>query len=826
MTRRVFLLLVCACTDKVETQIGKSGDAEACNQVSDCKAGFDCVGEEGQPKTCKTLATGLPKRGTPCTSTADCKKDETDLVCGTQQVCTQSEPKQVGDECAMSFECASGICSGKDRKCKAESDYDASCRDVDKTGDPTCAGTLSLKRDATGELLLDDRGNVQGDKCSLPTDCRLPLVCSVFDISNPTCARLPFFAGPDCSASNAEVGAFRVYHEHPDGKGEFYRSPHPTDARADAAGHTTPGALFNIDVAGSIVAGQGSYSASPVVFFRTTDPLLGDTVIWDEGGASRQYAYIDGDPTVEELCKEDDHTDDSVYLVARDDTNQKHIPIAVQVKRETGQYICQNSLSLRPLEPLTPGTTYVAVISAKIRGVGCRKSVHDTDFAADVDDPESAVGTWLTARGIDKSTLAGATVFTVTAPTDLPKRVGDAAAAAAFTFTQDNSVLCPPETVTAVGETLDALKACHNPRVAGAYIPDDRSCPATTAGRNFHEMHARVTAPFFQKLGDPVDNDVASRFLTDHGAMEFVSGVPTKTGDEQLCVSIAVPTVGNAPWPVVVFAHGTDLDEATGDAQNSVLPNPEGHYRTAITSGLAARLAAKGFAVVSYDAVGHGARMSPALGPSPEKTAILEAIYSGKDIFQSGFNPTAMRDNVLQGVADLAHLVAVLKASTANVHGVDLSFADDKIFFLGHAQGAQIGAVFLAGDTTVKAAVLASVGGSIPELLLGSDVLNTMGPMLLDIAIDRAHPMMGLLSHMLSTVDPLTYAGLLATGREVLIVNAAEDDGHVGASAQEFFEDAADGAQVVTKDPGSESGQHILFGAAADDVDNFFAGEL
>lgn len=707
-----------ACTGNNDVAgFGTAKEGEACDQVSDCVAGLDCVDDLCTPINASdgTLA------GSECSSDGDCGAE---LVCGRQApdgslrqpgetgVCTTGPLLGDGESCGLTVECAFGlVCSGKGA-CVAEGS----------------AGTLD-----------------QGAECSAFDDCRRPLVCG----PDKTCVQLPAFLGLDCTRSDEEAGAYRVHFEVPEANTveplEFYRLPYPTDIRnpgtgLDLGGHPSPGTVLGIDVNAlyfdSLEADSDGFAVNQPVFFRLSDKVDNSTLCLDPGGA---YPEIGDGETA--YCA--DNGAATVYLVNITPGSPEYntrVPIEVQSSAEAGAFICQNSIGIHPLEgrPLRNGETYAAVVSSALLDVRGDAPLQDLDFQAmlgtqppaDASRPElsdayvamTPLRDWIGAESVDASTIAGAAVFTVEAGTEVGAEIREAVRGVTPAFA-NNAVNC----------NLGATSPC--PGASG----DDRGCP-TVPSTSFVEVQGTYEGPVIQAGTRPYKR------VGDGGAMEFdgQGNVVLQSPSETMCYSLAIdgptlPGAGNRTVPVVIYGHGT-----------------EGNHRSAMDDGTAELLTGLGFAVIGFDNVMHGPRQGsddPSVWEDPGQ------------LFFNPLNPRASRDNILQGSADLFHLVHMLESASVTVGGHTINFDTEHIYYYGHSQGTVISPAFLAHETGL-AAVFQSGAGA--ELALS--ILNKSEPQAIDQAVgasfgernlSRIHPMMGLLAQLFGPADAIGYAPMI-----------------------------------------------------------------
>lgn len=693
-----------ACTTEPEFILGAAGEGDACKQISDCEAGLEC-----KNKLCVKIPVPAdgPRAGDACTGATDCGPD---LFCGRQNVCTATAPLAAGSPCGISEQCAAPLVCGGDGTCRA---------------DDGSAGTAAF-----------------GEDCSEFTDCQRPYICGL----TGTCVKLPSVTGADCSANDRESGAFRAYYEvprgEPTGNTDFYRLPFPNDIRVRAdkpylAGHPSPGDVLGVDVTKlyltAVEQDTDGFATNQPIFFRFTDQLDHSTVCLASGGIYPVPAEGDAPfcPTPAAASAE------SIYLVNIDTDspayNQRQ-PVELGYGKEHGQFICGNWWAIAPRagEPLRQGTTYAAVVTTAVKSKRGDVPIQDQDFAAllattaPTEPPElvAAYGklaplrAWLTARSIDPATIAAAAVFTTGTPTATGAKLRTVVRARTGLAFNNDAVLCNTGVVSPCEDGLTGV------------LTHQRGCfPAQAA---FHEVQGTYNGPVFQAGTRPY------KTAADGGAIAFdASGNPVVQGTESMCYSLALPktTMPAGGWPVVVYGHGTG-----------------GGFRSHAYDGTAALLTGLGFAVLGFDNVMHGKRQGkpPAQWEDPGQ------------LFFNAQNPRASRDNILQGAADLYHLVALLETATVTSSLGTADFDATKIFYYGHSQGTVISPAFIANEKNVRATFQSGAGAELAlSILFKSEpaaVSEGVGALFGDRSIARMHPMMGIFAMLFGGADSVNYA--------------------------------------------------------------------
>ncbi len=249
-------------------------------------------------------------------------------------------------------------------------------------------------------------------------------------------------------------------------------------------------------------------------------------------------------------------------------------------------------------------------------------------------------------------------------------------------------------------------------------------------------FEARYTAPNFQQGAKPYD--------TEGGNIAFdASGTPLVAEDEPMRLALAVPPGPPPPggWPVVLYAHGTGGDYLSFTWNKNMSP--------------AAQLTGQKLAVLSTDEPLHGIRYD---GPGDLELLSFNAA-----------NPDAFRSNFRQAAIDfitLTHMVlaGVEVPATVTPNGQPIGLATEPICFMGHSHGALSGAMLVAVEPHLRAAVLSASGGGISEtLMLRKDPLDirafiaqlTGEPI---EQLDARHPVVTLVQTLVDITDPINYA--------------------------------------------------------------------
>lgn len=419
-------------------------------------------------------------------------------------------------------------------------------------------------------------------------------------------------------------------------------------------------------------------------------------------------------------------------------------------------YICRNWLAVETIDgyPLEPNTTYGVLLSDAMKPVGGGDFTADVDFTLMLRDtppadpvrlsawttfaplraflksPENSAGPALTA-----SRLIGGAVFTTAPNRDVLAGAREAARDAPL-YVSDLH-LC---TAAGDGPCSTAPGLTDEERA-------DRRCGPPSP--QYREVQGRIRLPIFQEGVAP--------YASIGGRIDLADGKPVQRSSVDACFSLTLPTTPtpDAGWPALIFAHGTG-----------------GSFRSAIAQGVAPRLAAAGVATIAVEGVHHGERRG-----DTDSDGEVEGLDVDQLVFNV-LNPESARDTMVQGAIDQFSAVRLAEQwSDATVlAGEPIRFDPTALFYMGHSQGANAGALFLPYEPLVRAVVLSGGGSNLLRALLGKenpkvDVGGTLlAPReLLQLAFqerpDRPlttmHPMLVLLNTFVNRSDADNTASLL-----------------------------------------------------------------
>ncbi len=390
--------------------------------------------------------------------------------------------------------------------------------------------------------------------------------------------------------------------------------------------------------------------------------------------------------------------------------------------------------------------------------------------------------------GFAMKDVGAATVFTVGHPT----RVLDAMRA------QLDTTPAPVASVTTVltGAALDALVGVPTGARSGIGYPDGI-------------VHDAIGAVVLGSFEAPWYLGASTAHL---GRVELdAAGAPIAKGATTVPFLLTVPRdsgKGLAKTPVLIFQHGLNASRA------QVLAVANDYARA-------------GYATIGIDALWHGERRpgardeKHAFGTTPGPDGLADDTEYGASMVFFDFNgddavsirpldARAVRDNFRQAVLEIGQLVRLVKrgdvsalvASDASL--ATLSFDGDSLVYTGESFGSVLGAIVIAVDTDLRAAVLAVPGASIfLSMFASSPVFSGIAAILLRRPFDAS----------LDVTDPVTLP--FAAQRSLSLMQAAIEPGDPIAFAEH-----------VARTPRGAARSVMLLQAFSDEVIPNQAGEL
>jgi predicted esterase len=634
----------------------------------------------------------------------------------------------IADECQDGLQCVSGACTQSNGGAQGDG-----CR-----GDIDCGSGLRCTLVGFSAQCQPQGTNGVGKSCQTSSDCFAGLACEASVCATPP-PGAPSFGAPGWTGVSCEApstGAVRAYFEVPGAQqpaaeeGDFFRLPFPNDIRLqegklDLSGFPTPGSdLLGFDpvqryIDALVGENPTGWSTDPTVIFRFSGAI--DFNTFKSKNGTNPVSWVD----------------------ITDPTKPASAGLSWYASSGRTNYVCDNWFGIRRPQghPMTPGHVYAVWLTTACLDANDQPIQRSPDLTALLGataPADSALAAaypafapfraYLTAQGIDPSTVLDATVVTAQQAPDTMAALAQAVQAAPVPVAKD-WVKCGG----------GAVSPC--PQATG-----DRACgPQDSA---YDEYDALVSLPIFQQGTAPYFDPA------DGGGI--VTSAPVRT--EDVCMALTVPKGASMPangWPLVVYAHGTG-----------------GSYRDHVTSTVAGTLSnvalpdgsSVHFAVLGIDQVEHG----PRRGNGPDSS------QSPDTLFFNFANPAAARGNPLQGAADqlsLARFASTLDASAADTGGAELKVDPNAIVFLGHSQGATEGSLALPYSSTYKAAVLSGNGASLTEALLSKQnpvniaaaVPFVLGDFNSSGGLNGGdmHPVLTLLQQWIDPADPLNFARLV-----------------------------------------------------------------
>src|SRR6185503_8663630 len=417
------------------------------------------------------------------------------------------------------------------------------------------------------------------------------------------------------------------------------------------------------------------------------------------------------------------------------------VPIALKPNADTR---IPNTLSVLPLpgRPLAAGTRYACVVRTSVTGGGDPvepstdwTSVRDGASAnADADAIFDPIVTALGGAGVPAAAIAGMTAFTTTTTSldlrnirnlvlpGLPVPTADFASQPGLIFDS------PAELDALLGSTPHANIA----KVATGYFDVPIFQTADPMGGEGAFQDFPLPPSFVNCLGSMPCETNDERFVR-------VAGVPVVDRTKFIPFTVVIPA-GTPPaggWPVVIQQHGLG-----------------GQRDTVVQFGDAD--AARGFASIGIDAVGHGYRLfncqptascSQDLANNFGGTTIPDGFIDGQVLgfdvsflavnlgfFQSFHNFVGIRDNFRQTYVDLSSLVRLLQGNSVDV-AIGSNLDDTRIYYMGHSLGGLMGSGFIPIEPDVKAALLNAAGAGLSNQLfinssIGADAQNLVNGIL------------------------------------------------------------------------------------------------
>ena len=242
---------------------------------------------------------------------------------------------------------------------------------------------------------------------------------------------------------------------------------------------------------------------------------------------------------------------------------------------------------------------------------------------------------------------------------------------------------------------------------------------------HLYEIHLKIGV--FQNGSPP--------YLEEGGDIDFENLSPKRWEDGNAVLVLPDFQTPKDGYCVVLYGHGTG-----GDAYSFV------------RDGSALNIIKAGCAGIGFDEILNGKRCRNDIEPL---------------LFFNPFNIRAARDNILQASSELAQMVSFIENFHENLPSTGEVFFDrNKIFYMGHSQGAIIGVPFLGIDERVKAGVISGGGGFLTYSLLYKSLPFEIRPLLellIGEKIDEFHILLNLFQTYFEPADSVNYIGFITS---------------------------------------------------------------
>ncbi len=317
---------------------------------------------------------------------------------------------------------------------------------------------------------------------------------------------------------------------------------------------------------------------------------------------------------------------------------------------------------------------------------------------------------------------------------------------------EDGGCIDPSETTKALltGEVDDARLAEISPRVLGAVeaveLPAARVVAAAVFTTHGHLDVLRAVADDVRGRAYTWSEPPTCRAM---GAMRACEGVfeasdyrtdeaidtPDAKATWRLPVSIWLPSVGDAPYPTLIFGHGI------GDRRQS------GRY-------IAEALAQLGIAVIAADALRHGEH--PSAIPNDPQPALS---FLGLNLTGLKVDTRALRGNFNQTTVDRLQLVELIR-DAPDVDGDGAPDLDaDRLGYWGISLGGMLGPSLLSLSDAMKVGVLSVAGGRLMLFVTDTAQIAQLRPVLENLSggADRLHRLLPVAQALVDLADPAMY---------------------------------------------------------------------
>lgn len=492
----------------------------------------------------------------------------------------------------------------------------------------------------------------------------------------------------------------------------FYNFPYPNDLRLG------PGGFLDL---------SGFPNPLGATFLTTNLPIM-ESRTKGFGTSSGIYLAFDG-PLDGSLLPDPDNSrlpGSPVFLMDVDPGSPQQgnrWPLVLSFNTATTTYLPANVLVAIPYPgiPMRPDTQYALVLTNGVLDLGSQPLGASADFQQMKDPTPSG----------DSEIDAGKSLYTpVFDYLDATHGIVRSQVRAMTVFTTGN----PVEGMMAIHAAVNALPV-PGPNSLSYVTTDNPGGP-----NGFRRYQGSYNTPIYQ--------DGTAPYLYAGGEIVFDgSGVPIQQGTENLNFILCVP-LGKMPtdgWPVAVYAHGTG-----GSRFSPLGPSDE-----------CAQMARNRIAVLSINQPLHGDRVPPG-SPDPDILAFnFLNILSGRDNWRQSSADSLQAFRFIRSL--------ILPPGITGPGGGEQKFDPDKVYFVGHSQGAITGPIAMAVEPDFKGGVFSGAGGGLALSVLTKTQPVAIAPIAAALVcmdtnletIDLYHPLLQLVQTFIEVSDPVNYGRLL-----------------------------------------------------------------
>lgn len=237
------------------------------------------------------------------------------------------------------------------------------------------------------------------------------------------------------------------------------------------------------------------------------------------------------------------------------------------------------------------------------------------------------------------------------------------------------------------------------------------------------ELRGVYETPIFQR-GEPP-------YALEGGGFEFgTDSAPVIQRWEEVGFLVTYPSEAvNPPVAIVIGGTGFELGQHIND-----------EFREAMFRA--------GYALASFEPQFHGSRAT-----ASDDVNIHSFNY---------FNPESARSVLRQQVVDTAIFVRLLRESLEDIDGL-AQLDTNTLVYVGHSQGALVGAIAAGVETEISAYLLNGAGGHLTTTLVERTEPVNLNQLIqafvgLERPLDRYHPLFALIQLSADATDPLNYA--------------------------------------------------------------------